>query len=102
MENSTTDLVNLSMSTENQTYFNNGTMNNTNGSYLNQTIFPDYEYGYEYEYYYVLEPEHIIFRRFTHCHRIWNVGKLTNILRHENRIIKRRLPVFLHLNIRPG
>ena len=47
MENSTTDFVNSTMSTENQTYFDNGTMNNTNGSYLNQTMGLQYEYVYE-------------------------------------------------------
>ena len=63
MENSTTDFVNLTTFTENQTYFYSGTMNNTNGSYLNQTMGLQYAYGYEYEYYWVLEPEHVIFRQ---------------------------------------
>ena len=54
--------VNLTTSTDNRTYFDNKTINNTNQSQWNQSIL-DYEYGYEYEYYLVLDPEHVISRQ---------------------------------------
>ena len=56
------NFVNSTMATDNQTYLDNRTMNNTNQSQLNQTIL-EYEYGYEYEYDLVLDPEQVLSRQ---------------------------------------